>query len=73
MGWHQRGPRKNLTSCPGIVDHYTFPFDRLYEMRTLILRVKLHIVDRQKDHLSAIEREVGKPVRVIKGNADTAY
>lgn len=55
--------------------HYaiSFPFDRLYEMRKLILRVKLHIVDRQNDHLTAIEREVGKPVRVIKGNADTAY
>ncbi|WP_408980957.1 hypothetical protein [Pseudomonas sp. B21-040] len=22
MGWRQRGPRKNLTSCPGLVDHY---------------------------------------------------
>ncbi|WP_447652528.1 hypothetical protein [Pseudomonas abietaniphila] len=22
MGWPQRGPRKNLTSCPGLVDHY---------------------------------------------------
>ena len=22
MGWLQRGPRKNLTSCPGLVDHY---------------------------------------------------
>jgi hypothetical protein len=22
VGWHQLGPRKNLTSCPGLVDHY---------------------------------------------------
>jgi hypothetical protein len=22
MGWRLRGPRKNLTSCPGLVDHY---------------------------------------------------
>lgn len=22
MGWLQRGPRKNLTSCSGLVDHY---------------------------------------------------
>ncbi|WP_422766079.1 hypothetical protein [Pseudomonas hefeiensis] len=24
MGWRRLGPRKNLTSCPGLVDHYTF-------------------------------------------------
>ncbi len=23
MGWRQLGPKKNLTSCPGLVDHYT--------------------------------------------------
>lgn len=51
----------------------SFPFDRLYELRKLIRLVELHIVDRQKDHLAAIEREVGKPVRVIEGNADTDY
>ncbi|WP_434676660.1 hypothetical protein [Pseudomonas sp. D3-10] len=46
----------------------SFPFDRLYELRELIRLVELHIVDRQKVHLSAIEREVGKPVRVIEGS-----
>lgn len=51
----------------------SFPFDRLYELRKLIRLVELHIVDRQKAHLTAVEREVGKPVRVIEGNADTAY
>ncbi|MBT2375524.1 hypothetical protein [Pseudomonas fluorescens] len=50
----------------------SFPFDRLYELRELIRLVELHIVDRQKVHLTAIEREVGKPVRVTEGNTDTA-
>lgn len=50
----------------------SFPFDRLYELRKLIRLVELHIVDRQKGHLAAIEREVGKPVRLIEGNTDTA-
>jgi len=25
VGWRQLGPKKNLTSCPGLVDHYTGP------------------------------------------------
>ncbi|MCY1258473.1 hypothetical protein D9M68_47330 [compost metagenome] len=45
----------------------SFPFDRLYELRKLIRLVELHIVERQKGHLAAIEREVGKPVRVLEG------
>jgi uracil-DNA glycosylase len=24
MGWRRLGPKKNLTSCPGLVDHYTY-------------------------------------------------
>lgn len=51
----------------------SFPFDRLYELRKLIRLVELHIVDRQEAHLAAIEREVGKPVRIIEGITDTAY
>lgn len=51
----------------------SFPFDRLYELRKLIRLVELHIVDRQEAHLAAIEREVGKPVRVIEENSDTAH
>ncbi|WP_310271337.1 hypothetical protein, partial [Pseudomonas sp. 3296] len=27
VGWRQLGPKKNLTSCPGLVDHYTSPPD----------------------------------------------
>jgi hypothetical protein len=46
----------------------SFPFDRLYELRKLIRLVELHIVDHQKAHLAAIEREVGKPVRVLEGD-----
>lgn len=48
----------------------SFPFDRLYELRKLIRLVELHIVDRQTGHLTAIKREVGKPVRVLEGSLD---
>jgi hypothetical protein len=27
VGWRQLGPKKNLTSCPGLVDHYTAELD----------------------------------------------
>lgn len=46
----------------------SFPFDRLYELRELIRFVELDIVDRQESHVAAIEREVGKSVRVLEGN-----
>lgn len=49
-----------------------FPFDRLYDLRDLIRFVELYIVDRQASHISAIEREVGKSVRVLKGSAGGA-
>lgn len=45
----------------------SFPFDRLYELRELIHVVEVVIVDRQQSHIKSIEREVGKPVRVLKG------
>jgi hypothetical protein len=50
----------------------TFPFDRFYELRDLILLVENHVVDRQTGYLSAIEREVGKPVRVLEGGIELA-
>jgi hypothetical protein len=50
----------------------SFPFDRLYDLRDLIRFVELSIVDRQSSHISAIEREVGKPVRVLEGSAGGA-
>lgn len=50
----------------------SFPFDRLYELRDLIRFVELAIVDRQASHVAAIEREVGKSVRVLEGNYKNA-
>lgn len=44
-----------------------FPFDRLYELRELIRFVELFIIDKQQPHVGAIEREVGKPVRILQG------
>jgi len=35
MGWPQLRPRKNLTSCPGLVDHYTFE-GRGQQLKTFI-------------------------------------
>lgn len=49
----------------------SFPFDRLYDLRKLIRLVEVHVVDRQKRHLAAVEREVGKPVRVLEGIGET--
>jgi len=48
----------------------SFPFDRLYELRELIRYVEIHIVDRQTSHAAAIEREIGKPVRIKEPRAN---
>ena len=45
---------------------FSFPFDRLYELRALIRLVELHVVDRQQAHIAAISREAGKPVRILE-------
>jgi hypothetical protein len=45
----------------------SFPFDRLYELRTLIGVVENHVVDGQRKHTDGIAREIGKRVRVREG------
>lgn len=45
----------------------SFPFDRLYELLELIRLVEVYVVDRQNAHLSAVKREIGKPVRIAEG------
>lgn len=50
----------------------SFPFDRLYELRDLIRFLELYVVDRQKSDVAVIEREVGKPVRVLEGSDGNA-
>ena len=42
----------------------SFPFDRLYELRDLIRFVEEHVVDCQRAHVAAAERQIGKPIRV---------
>jgi hypothetical protein len=52
----------------------SFPFDRLYELRTLIGVVEVHVVDGQRRHVDGIAREIGKQVRVREvtvGGTDT--
>ena len=46
----------------------SFSCDRMYELRELIRHLTDHIVDGHRKHLSAVEREIGKPVRVLEGN-----
>jgi hypothetical protein len=49
----------------------SFPFDRLYELRELIKHIGIHIVNRQAAHAAAIEREIGKPVRIKEHEANS--
>jgi hypothetical protein len=43
MGWLQRGPRKNLTSCPGLVDHYNETFVAQVKLASPdVVGLKLH-------------------------------
>lgn len=47
--------------------HFSFPFDRLYELRDLIRHLDIYVVDRHKEHIASIERRIGKSVRVQEG------
>lgn len=51
---------------------FSFPFDRLYELRDLIGYVEGHVVDRHSSHLASVAREIGKPVRIREGSAGVA-
>lgn len=52
--------------------NFSFPFDRLYELRDLIGYVEGHVVDRHSNHVASVEREIGKPVRIREGYARVA-
>ena len=52
--------------------NFSFPFDRLYELRELIRFVEVCVVDRQQAHIAAISCEIGKPVRVLEGGGGNA-
>jgi hypothetical protein len=45
--------------------NFSFPFDRLYELRDLIRFVEAYVIDSQQNHVATIARECGKPVRVM--------
>ena len=47
---------------------FCFPFDRLYELRDLVGVVERYVVDHHGNHVAAVEREIGKPVRIREGN-----
>lgn len=44
---------------------FSFPFDRLYELRDLIHFIELYVVETQEEHLEAISKNVGKPVLIL--------
>jgi hypothetical protein len=44
--------------------HFSFPFDRLYELRDLIRSLEEHLVDRQQKQIENIERTTGKTLRI---------
>ena len=52
--------------------NFSFPFDRLYELRDLIKYVEGHVVDRHSSHVASVEREIGKSVRIREGSAGVA-
>jgi len=47
---------------------FSFPFDRLYELRDLIYIIEAYVLNSQQAHVAAISRECGKPVRVLEGS-----
>jgi hypothetical protein len=46
----------------------SFPFDRMYELRELIKHLDQYVADGLGRHVKAIERQIGKPVRVLQGS-----
>lgn len=46
---------------------FLFPFDRLYELRDLIGHLETYVVDAHAKHIQAIQKQVGKAVRVSQG------
>jgi hypothetical protein len=46
----------------------SFPFDRMYELRELIKHLDEYVADGLGRHMKAIERQMGKPVRVLQGS-----
>lgn len=47
--------------------HFSFPIDRLYELRDLIKHLESYVVDCHANHVAGIERQIGKPVRIKEG------
>ena len=47
---------------------FSFPFDRLYELRDLIEYLESEIVVRHTRHVEKLSDQVGKPIRVAQGD-----
>lgn len=47
---------------------FTFPFDRLYELRDLITYLEEHVVDRHAKHVESVSRRLGKSVQILQGD-----
>jgi hypothetical protein len=46
----------------------SFSFDRMYELRELIKYLDGHVADGLEKHVKRIERQIGKPVRILQGD-----
>lgn len=46
---------------------FTFPVDRLYELRNLITYLEEHVVDRHAKHVESVSRRLGKSVQILQG------
>jgi hypothetical protein len=51
---------------------FTFPFDRLYELRDLIKYLEEHVADLHAKHVESVSRRLGKSVRILQGEDQTA-
>jgi len=47
--------------------NFSFPFDRLYELRDLVGHLETYVVDGHAKHIQAIQKQVGKTVRIKQG------
>ena len=53
----------------GLQYEFSFPFDRLYDLRDLIDRLEKYIVGRHFEHVESIQKKFGKPIRIKQGEA----
>jgi hypothetical protein len=51
---------------------WSFPFDRLYELRDLIQGLQEFIVERQRGCIAGLSRRIGMPIVILEGESTDA-